>query len=185
MIQDSRFKILERGFTLIEAITAVSVFAIAATSMVGVYTSVQRLNQQSASLQLLQQNGRFITEDITKIIRNGQIDYARYGSSIPQPSPPDPDYLYLLDKDNVQISIYQSGDDLIINKTGIGSTKFSGKEVKVLNYEVFIYPATNPFPGGTEQPAVTIFLDLESTINPRNKIRLPFQITVSTRQYPQ
>lgn len=172
----------EKGFTLIEAVTAVSVFAVAVTSIVGVYTGVQRLNQQSAALQALQQNGRFITEDITKIIRNGQIDYARYGGQVPQPAAQN---LYLIDRDGVQIRVYQQGNDLIIEKAGIGSSTFSGREVKVLNFLVFIWPAANPFPAGSEQPTVSVFLELESNINQREKTRIPFQTTAATRQYPE
>lgn len=165
-----------------EAIVAVSVFAVSAVSIMGVYLSVQKLNQQSSSLQALQQNGRFITEDLTKVVRNGEIDYARYGSSVPQPSTND---LYLRDRDGVQIRIYRQEDFLIIEKLGIGSSNFTGTEVKVLDFLVYIWPATNPFPGGTEQPTVSVYLNLESNINQRDKIRLPFQITAATKQYPE
>lgn len=170
------------GFTLMEAIVAVSVFALSATAIVGVYTAVQRLNQQSANLQALQQNGRFITEDITKIIRNGRIDYARYGTQAPQPST---DNLYLVDRSGVPIRIYPQGSNLMIEKTGIGASNFTGREVGVVNFRTYIWPATNPFPGGLEQPTVTIFLELESNLNPRDRVRIPFQITASTRQYPE
>lgn len=178
-------KNLNLGFTLIEAVVSVSVFALAVTSMVGVYTAVQKLNQQSAALQVLQQNGRFITEDITKIIRNGQIDYARYPSAtVPQPSTGD---LYVIDRNGVRVRIYRSGNDLIIDKAGIGSTVFTGREVRVLTFQAYIWPSQDPYAGGSvsEQPTVTMFLDLESNINQRDKVRIPFQITVSTRQYPE
>lgn len=173
------------GFTLMEAIVAVSVFAIAATSIVGVYLSVQRLNQASAALQALQQNGRFMTEDITKVVRNGQVDYARYGGGgVPQPATP---HLYLLDRDRVQIDIYQSGNNLVLDKLGVGSTNFSGTEVAIKNFQVYVSPAANPFAGGAvkEQPTVTLYLDLESNINARDKTRYVLQTTVATRQYPQ
>lgn len=166
-----------------EAVVAVSIFAIAATSIVGVYVSVQRLNQASVSLQALQQNGRFITEDITKIVRNGQIDYSRYpGGSVPQPATQD---LYLIDRDGARIHIYLQGTGLIYDKTGAGVTTFSGTEVSVLNFLAYIWPAANPFPGATEQPTVTIYLNLQSNVNSRDKTVIPFQTTVATRQYPE
>lgn len=181
-----------RGFTLIEAVVATSVFAIAITSMVGVYVAIQRLNQASAALQALQQNARFITEDITKIVRNGQVDYARYVSTygisgVPQPLA-SPSRLFLIDQDGVSIEISQSGDDLRIEKTGIGATNYSGREVKVLDFKAYVWPALNPFAVGAtvrEQPTVTIYLNLESNINPRDKTRFPMQITVATRRYPE
>lgn len=174
------------GFTLIEVLVAVSVFAVTVTSLVGAYLSVQRLNQQSRVLQVLLQNSRYILEDITKIIRNGQIDYASYGGSIPQPSTSD---LFLVDQEGVKIWIYRQETDLVITKTGIGSSNLNGPEIKVLDFKVFISPSTNPFPKGPatpkEQPTATIFLDLESRISPRDVTRFPFQTTVATRQYPQ
>lgn len=169
------------GFTLIEATVATTVFAVAMTSMVGVYVSVQRLNSQSSALQALQQNARFISEDLTKTINNGQIDYARYGS-VPQPFATD---LYLRDKDQVQIRIYQSGNDLMVDKAGVGTAQLTGSEVRVLSFQVYIWPATNPFPGGTEHPTVTLYLDMENSLNLRDKTRLKFQITMATREYPE
>lgn len=177
------------GFTLIEAVVAVSVFAMAMTSIVGVYVSVQRLNQSSAALSGLQQNGRFIVEDITKLIRNGQIDYARYvsrygPSGAPQPSVAE---LFLLDQDGVPVRIFRQGTQLILERAPgqIYSTNYSGREVAVLGFAAYVYPALSPFPGGTEQPTVTIFLDLEANVNARDKLRIPFQTTVASRQYPQ
>ncbi len=182
-------RIYEKGFTLIEAVVAVSVFAVAMTSIVGVYVSVQRLNQSSAALSALQQNGRFITEDITKIIRNGQVDYPRYVSvygagGVPEPQATE---LFLLDQDSVPVRIYRQGTQLMLERTAaqIYTTNYSGREAAVLGFSAYIYPATSPFPGGTEQPTVTIFLDLEANVNTRDKLRIPFQTTVASRQYPQ
>ncbi|MBI2637941.1 MAG: hypothetical protein HYW88_03500, partial [Candidatus Sungbacteria bacterium] len=134
-------------------------------------------------------NGRFVTEDLTKTIRNGQIDYARYAatygsSGVPQPWASE---LFLLDRDSVAVRVYQSGNELVIEKGGIGSSTFTGQGVKVLDYKVYIWPALNPFSGGSvqEQPTATLFLNLESNLNPRDVVRLPFQITVATRQYSQ
>ncbi|TSA45721.1 prepilin-type N-terminal cleavage/methylation domain-containing protein [bacterium] len=175
-----RGRALQSGFTLIETIVSVSLFASAMTGIAGVYLSVQRLNQVNTSMQAIHQNGQFILEDLTKIIRNGAVDYARYGASVPQPSSP---HLYLLDQNGVQVDVYQSGANLVINKTGAGSTNYNGQEVTVLIFKAYIWPATNPFPGGTEQPTVTIFLNLQANVNGRDKSVIPFQTTVATRQY--
>ncbi|MDP3993973.1 MAG: prepilin-type N-terminal cleavage/methylation domain-containing protein [Candidatus Doudnabacteria bacterium] len=174
-----------QGFTLIEAVVATSLFAIAMTSIVGIYLSVQRLNQTSAAMQALQQNGRFILEDLTKTIRNGQIDYARYPSqTVPQPYTGE---LYLIDNDGSFIRIFRQGDELRIDKGGGVTSAFSGREVKVLDFRVYIWPSRNPFGGGgaQEQPTATVFLNLQANIGPRITTRIPFQTTVATRQYPE
>src|SRR3989338_8092058 len=176
-----------RGFTLIEAIVSVGGFAFAFTSIAGVFIAVQQLNRKSASLQALQQNARYISEDLTKIIRNGQVDYARYGGAISQPQTVN---LYLLDRDNTPVRLYRAGDNLVMEKTvgaQILTTNFTGTEARVLNFAAYVWPATNPFGGGngTQQPTVTVFVELESNINPRDRTRMPLQVTVATRQYPE
>jgi type II secretory pathway pseudopilin PulG len=178
-----------RGFTIIEAVLSVSIFAMAMTSIIGVYLSVQRINQASASLQALQQNARFISEDISKIIRNGEIDYSRYPS---QTAPTQSGDLYLLDKDGNEVYIYRDTnlasptfENLMIEKQLIYLAPFSSKEVKVKDFQVLVWPATNPFPAGLEQPRVTVFLDLEANVNLRDKTTAKFQFTLTTRQYPE
>lgn len=181
----SRSMFREYGFSLIEAVVSVSVFAVVVTSIVGVYLSVQRLNQQSTALQVLQQNGRFLSEDLTKLVRNGQIDYARYlGQTITQPTT---NNLYLLDRDGVPVNIFKSGDSLLVTKGGSSYSSLTGNEVRVLDFKAFVWPSTDPFAGGSvaEQPTVTLYVDLESNINRRDPVRVPFEITVSTRQYPE
>ena len=176
------------GFTLIEAVISISVFATVMTSILGVYVSIQRLNRQSTALQALEQNIRFINEDLLKTIANGKIDYASYpAQTVPQPFATD---LYLLDKDSNQIHVYQSGDYLIISKTGAASSNFSGREVKVLDFRVYVWPAVKPFPKTAstpkEQPTVTIYADVQSSAAGGFGVaRLPFQTTVATREYPE
>src|SRR3989344_9193253 len=126
----------QSGFSLIEALVAATIFAIAATSMTGVYLAVQRLNQAARSLTAVQQNARFVMEDISKIVRNGQVNYAAYGGSIPQPST---QTLHLIDRDGTVVRIALSGDTLTLQKDG-NSTNYVGDEVRVLNFRAYIWP---------------------------------------------
>lgn len=179
----------QSGFTIIEMVVSVSVFAIAVTSMVGVYISVQRLNAESASMNIVQQTGRIILEDLTKIVRNGQIDYASYvsnygASGAPQPSV---DTLYLINELGENVEISKSANNLLLTKNGTTSSRMNANEVDILDFNVYVWPATDPFSGGStrEQPTVTIFLELQSDINDRDVVTVPFQTTASTRQYPE
>jgi len=169
------------GFTLIEATVAAGVFAIAATSIVGVYTSIQRLNKQSSAMQALEQNIRFLNEDLSKLIANGSIDYARY-VAVPQPNATE---LLILDRDGAQVRIFRNGDHLQIQRgTGLGApvSNFTGNDVRVLDFKVYIAPAIDPFLN--QHPTVTIYLDFESNVGEREKIREVFQTTIATREYP-
>lgn len=175
------------GFTLIEALVAAGVFVIAMMSITGIYVSVQRLNQRSAALQAIGQDARFVQEDLTKLIANGTVDYSQYpGRTVPQPST---NQLWVLDKDGIQVRVFRSGNILRIRKGPAGNTTdYTGSNVRVLNFRVFITPATDPFPvgGGSprEQPTVTVFLDLEANLGARDRVRQSFQTTAATRQYP-
>lgn len=169
------------GFTLIEALTSATIFAITMTSIVGVYISVQRLNQTSAAVQSVQENGRFLIEDLTKMIRNGAIDYSRYGATVPQPHTTN---LYILDQNGEQVAItYDSFNGLVINRGSLGSSVYSSNEVSITDFKAYIWPETNPIPLGTHQPTLTIYFNIRSNINTRDIINIPFQTTVATRQY--
>lgn len=177
------------GFTLIEAMISTAVFALAMVSIMGIYGSMQRLNQRSAAVQAITQNARFVHEDLTKLVANGSVDYARYTSgTIAQPSATE---LLVLDREGTQVRVYQSGNSLNIQKGPPGSTNIStltGSDVVVLDFKVFITPATNPFPTGAgtpkEQPTVGIFLDLQANTSARDQVHQSFQTSIATRQYP-
>lgn len=177
------------GFTLIEAVVSAGVFALAATSIVGVYTSIQRLNSRSTAFEAIEQNIRFISEDLSKLISNGAVNYDPdgYNNFVPQPSA---DNLYIIDRSGSRIRIYKSGDELIYDKdSGNFSTAYTGREVKVLEFKVFITPDTNPFPPGAgkpkEQPTVTIYAEFEANSGSRDAVRQIFQTTITTKQYPE
>ena len=71
-----------RGFTLIEAIVATSVFAFIVSSILGVYIATFQLDRKSRAHRAVAQNARFISEFIGKEVRNGTIDYSSYCSTI-------------------------------------------------------------------------------------------------------
>lgn len=174
------------GFTIIEALVSATIFAVASVSIVGVYLAVQRLNQASRSLNAVQQNARFVMEDIAKLVRNGQVNYVSYGGRVPQPSTRE---LLLLDRDGTPIRIYfdAGNQTVLLEKTGSGPTGYVGREVSVLDFRVYIWPDTDPFlqVSPQEQPTVTVYMDLQSNLNPRHVERAQVQTTVATREYPR
>ncbi len=180
----------QSGFTLIEAVVAAGVFAIAATSIVGIYISIQGLNSRSRSLEAVQQNIRFINEDLTKIISNGSIDYASYNNLVPQPSAAN---LYLIDKDGTKIWVYRTGDSLTIQKTPVAgsavSSAYTGSDVRVIGFKVYITPQSDPFPPSIlttkEQPTITIYAEFEANLGSRDAVSQIFQTTIATKEYPE
>src|SRR6185436_19309143 len=74
----------QSGFTLVEAVVATAVFAFVMSSIVAVYISTLQLDRKTRSLRNVNQSARFITEFLTKEIRNGSINYASFtGGLVP------------------------------------------------------------------------------------------------------
>lgn len=73
----------ERGFTLIEMVVVVAIFAVAITITTDVFILAQRAQKKTASLQKLNTDLRFISNKITGDLRTSSIDYDYYGSTGP------------------------------------------------------------------------------------------------------
>lgn len=73
-IQDSRFKIREEGYSLIELMVAIGVFAIVVTVMSGSFAISLRGQGKSATMQNVADNTRYAMEVMAKEMRMGAID---------------------------------------------------------------------------------------------------------------
>ena len=178
------------GFTLIEAVVATAVFAFVFSSIVGVYLSAIRLDRKTRAQRAITQNARFILEFLTKEIRNGEIDYARYGGSIPVGNT----HLYLINQAGESEDIYLSNVgcpsatpcNLVLSKNS-STSNLNTQTVKLTSFNFYIKPAGDPYAGlaYNEQPRVTITMSLLSqgqTFTDTAKIDL--ETTVTSRNYP-
>lgn len=172
------------GFTLIESVVAVSVFALLMTSIMGSILAVMRVNEKSRAVRTVEQNARFLTEFITREIRNGSVDYAAYGGSIGQP---DVETLRYLNIDGEPVRIWLNSGVLNMQKVA-GTSFLSGNDVVVSGLEFYIKPSTNPYVSGgpNQQPYVTFTMTITSKINirPEDQATITVQTTVSSREYP-
>jgi len=157
----------EKGFTLIEAIVAAAIFATAVVSIVDVYTSTVRLNRKTDGQRKASENARYITEYLSKEIRNGQVDY--FGPTV---SPCTTNFAYsartlgLVNTDNVHLCFYMgddaglvssSGTNLWLIKGNAGPYKINSDDVTTTNIIFFTSPQANPYTTQSAiQPRVTI-----------------------------
>ena len=173
------------GFTLIEAVVAVSVFAVAVTAIVGSLLAVLRINEKSRAIRVVEQNARFLSEFIAREVRNGSLNYAAYGGGLSQPE----SVLHLINSNNEAESIYLSGSTLYLNKSGVGAAPLTSADVVVSNLNFYIYPLSDPFQvgGPNAQPRVTFTFKLTSnlSIRPTDQASINVQSTVVPRDYPQ
>lgn len=68
----------QRGFTVVELVVAMTVFAVVITVAVGAFVSVQRTAQKTSAQRKVQQDTRYNLEQLTRQIRSGRIDYGFY-----------------------------------------------------------------------------------------------------------
>lgn len=71
-------KKIKNGFTLVEILVAVSLFATVATVVAGLYLDAFRETKRGNSLNQIYEDSRFILQRIAQEIRDGMIDYDEY-----------------------------------------------------------------------------------------------------------
>lgn len=174
----------QKGFTLIEAIIATSVFAFVVSSILGVYVSTIQLDRKTRAQRAVAQNARFIMEFLAKEVRNGTINYASFTGGIVSGTAD----LYLENQANIIEHLSLSGTDLVLNKNGT-NTNMNSSGVKVTNLKYYIQPVGDPYTFAktyNEQPRVTVVMELTSNYGTRlNDIaKFDLEDTFVIRAYP-
>lgn len=177
----------QAGFTVVEALVALSIFSLSVTAIAGSFIAIMRIDQKSRAVRVVEENTRFLSEFITREIRNGTIDYNAYQGPVPAQT-----YLVqIINSEGVGIAIFINGTQVRMEKD-IGGGNFirsdlTGTDVVVSDMNFFVVPSSNPFPGGTVRPRVTFTFTVTSAIGVRasDQATLHYESTVSTREFPQ
>lgn len=69
------------GYTIVELIAAMAIFAIVLITAIGSFVSVQKVSQKTAASRLIQQDARFNLEQVARQTRAGQVDYNFYSNN--------------------------------------------------------------------------------------------------------
>lgn len=184
------------GFTIIELLVVVTIFAIGSLAISATYINFTRLHRRAANSELLGEEMRFAMELIVRAARNNRIYY--YSN----PYPWQDDALALLDADGswIYIASFAEGDAvcsglnggcLALRMEGGSWTPITGKNIDVDRFDVYVTPVYDPFTAvgiGTYandlQPRVTIVLDANyRASNDRESASMSMQTTVSSRVY--
>ncbi|MBI4414916.1 MAG: type II secretion system protein, partial [Candidatus Kerfeldbacteria bacterium] len=70
-----------KGFTLVEILTVVSIFAVTSLIATNIFVITSRFQRKAATSQKLQGDIRFAVEAIAREVRFGTIDYGCYAPS--------------------------------------------------------------------------------------------------------
>lgn len=182
---------LKAGFTIIETVVALGVFAIAVVEITATFYAVLRLDEKSRAVRLVEQNARFISEFITREVRNGVLNYSTApGAYSAGAIPATGSDLRLINSAGEHILINPSGTSLRLTKYGIGaggsdvSTNLSGDKVQISNLIFFITPSQDPSVSHLH-PRVTFTFTVTSNTNSRtlDQSSMKIQGTATTRDY--
>jgi prepilin-type N-terminal cleavage/methylation domain-containing protein len=185
-----------RGFTVIELLVVVSIFAIGSLAISATYINFTRLHRRAANAELLGEEMRFALELIVRAARNNQIYYYT------DPYPWRTGRLALLDGNGNWIYIENvlesdsicsglNGNCLTLQMEGGVQTPITGKNIHVKRFNVFVTPLDDPFLStgvgvyaNDIQPRVTIIMEADYRgANDRESAEMSIQTTVSSRIY--
>jgi len=189
----------QRGFTFIEMITAITIFAFLMIMATGIFQSVVEGQRQAVNAQDVQESIRYAIEVMSKEIRTAQGDHD--GSTCIPAAPAsfktyntnetyvdgsqgitEGDELYFRNKDDQCVTYRLNGGQLEITRDGV-ALPITPDEVTVSNLE---FTAVNDPAGAFHylQGRVTIRMDVEATGGKEmDKQRMTVQTTVSSRFY--
>jgi hypothetical protein len=197
----------QKGFTIMEALIATFLFSVTMSSIIGIYLSTVKLHRRANAIRTVTENVRYISESLSKEIKNGTIDWAE-----PKPFTADtacgrtpvanPDWrLPIVNVDGDRICYYlgdtfgfrsSTGEYLWMIKNELPPVQLTTASVKVKQFRVYVYPLANPYCnnppscssiGTTKQPHVIITARIESNIDPNNIVSLPFETTINIPRY--
>jgi len=183
----------QSGYTLIEMIVAVGLFAIVSVIIAQLFVIFSQTQQKSTIQQQIQSDARVVLAQIADRIRSGTIDYTAYGAGVSNPT----EQLALIDENGISVLIEKSSNAaecpsaqsvpcLVISENGGTPTSMSSDRFTVDIVQFYIDPITDPEPssGPDIQPRVTMTLGITG-VNINDALRSPtyIQTTASSRVY--
>ncbi len=179
------YKVRSKGFTLIELMTAVSVFLIVMTISMGAILGIFNANDKVGTLKITMDNLNLAVETMSREIRFG----TTYDCGLIEPVPPTPtncltgseDGLSFYANDGRKISYHRGTSNNIIKSIDDGpEISVTAPEVNIQNLTFYVSGASSP-PGDNLQPRVIIVIKGEAGTKASNQSGFTLQTEVSQR----
>ena len=164
IINFSKNNTAQKGFTLIEMMVAVSIFAIVVTISMGAIFTIVDANKKAQSLKAVMNNLNFALETMTRTIKTGQIS----PSFVTGPS------ITVTDQSSKSIT-YTLNNKQIIRTVDSASSAITAPEVEITNLN-FI----RGYNTGT-QPSVVMVIQGTAKLNERVSSDFNIQTTITQR----
>jgi len=180
-------KLITKGFTLIEMLITIGVFAIVLMVVSSIFININNLQQNTGNLQRLQNEGRYILEKIAKEVRSRELDYQSMNFSsggLTEQLNFKPDEL----GDSMSIVFNKDTNNIFITVNNVSET-LNSYSVKIENLQFRVFPDYDPFSlmstsSEVFQPRVTIYLKLSNKNVPEKYLKnLELQTTISSKIY--
>lgn len=189
-----------RGFSAVEMLVVVALFAIGSLAVAGTYVNFTRLHRRVANAEFLADEMRFATEALVRSARNYAINYPTLPTTLVSPT----SSISLYSLTSATTTAYQRfatsssvcaglGASCLAVSTNGGTTwtAITGKNVIIQRFQVYITPTASPFQStgvGTynnnNQPRITFMIDASyNASSTLERTDLSIQTSVSSRVY--
>lgn len=170
----------QSGFTLIEALVSVAIFAVVVSMAAVLFLSVTNAQRKATNQEKIMREVRQATESISRLVRMSVVDYGRYedeGIEITG----GPGALFLVNNSD-QVGFWLDEDSKrIIYQRGNTSGYLTAEDVTISNLQFFIGPSD---PDQETWPTqVTVLLKTERAGERGSADVMETQTTVVTRHY--
>ena len=178
------------GFTLVEMLLVVLIFSLMSGALAQIFLNITGLQRRITYNSTLSQDMRFVMEMGVRAARSNYIDY----STQPLANRSTTFKVMTSAGGTIEVQPMDSatcGDPTVTNclmlrKNGGSWYPLTSKRVNVKFFDVYVRPLTSPFTDLTnnQQQFVTFNVGLEyNAPNPKDKVSLQAQSTVSSRLY--
>lgn len=191
MINFAKINFDQSGFTLAEMLVTVGIFAITMAISSSIFINVNNLQQQTASMAKLQNEGRYVLEKMSKEIRGRELDYVSM-ANLGVNGETDK-LVFKTDEFGDAYEIYFDTDRIKVKISNVSEVKIAdltAAEIIVEKLEFIVSPAQDPYeafpavPAYFEQPRVTIMMVIKNRNVPEKyKRTLLLQTTISSKVY--
>ncbi len=181
-----------KGFSLIEILVAVSVFAVATTISTGALMSVADAQQKILALRIVQDNLSYAFDTIGKEIRTGSfyhcgIDIDDFSESPRDCSvfPGGPSFTFINSVgDKITYRFNNNRIERVLNGNPLNVLAMTAPDAVITSLSFYVvgsYIRTGPPPNDSLQPRVTVILKGTAGIKEKIKSYLNIQTTISQR----
>ena len=163
-----------RGFTLIEMIVSVAIFATVVLIAVGALLSIINVNRKANELRVVMENLNFAIESIARDVRTG----TDYGCTVVPGNCNDGNQLYFIDQANNSVRYTLTDGSITRRVEGGDVVPVTSSEVVIEDIHFWIRGVGT---GDTMQPRVLMTVQGMAGTDGKNETRFSLQTTISQR----